>query len=80
MMKFAAFLATLSITALGISTIAWADPATQPAPTQQAAPTSQPAAHFPTPAELLAKMKAAREKEDAEAKVALFDLSDGIAE
>jgi protease-4 len=42
-------------------------------------PASQPA-HYPTPSELLAKMKAAREKEAAEAKVALFDLSDGVSE
>jgi protease-4 len=57
--------------ALAICAFVLADPATQSA--------SQPA-HFPTPSELLAKMKAARDKEDAEAKVAFFDLSDGISE
>jgi protease-4 len=67
MMKFASFIAALSICAIVLG-----DP--------DHAPTSQPATHFPTPSELLAKMKAAREKEDSQAKVAMFDLSDGIAE
>jgi protease IV len=50
-----------------VCAFALADPATQPT-------------HFPTPSELLAKMKAAREQEDGEAKIAFFDLSDGISE
>jgi protease-4 len=54
-------------TALALCASVLADPATQPT-------------HFPTPSELLAKMKAAREKEEGQAKVALFDFSDGISE
>ena len=42
------------------------------------APASQ--AHFPTPAELIAKMRQQKEKEDSKLKVAYFDLSRPVTE
>lgn len=59
-----------------------ADSATKPASapaTTQATP-SAPSAKFPTPAELVAKMKAMRQAKDAALKVAYIDLSTPIVE
>jgi protease-4 len=68
----AAAATTASTTALAATTPAATEPSASAAPA--------PARHFPTPAELIAKLKAAREKEAAQPKVALFDLSEGISE
>jgi protease-4 len=70
MTRFTSFVAASLLCSLAL-----ADPATKPSADAASRPT-----HFPTPSELLAKMKAAREKENSESKVAFFDLSDGIAE
>ena len=54
-------------------------PATQP----DSSPTTRPASKFPTPAELMAKIKAAQKKNDDDddlPKVAYFDLSDPVTE
>lgn len=54
-------------------------PATQP----DDAPSTQPADKFPTPAELMAKIKASQSKDDqnqALPKIAFFDLSEGVVE
>ncbi len=66
-------------------------PATQPAQHARATPETQPATQtstqpavaqqkFPTPAELIAKMRQEKEKEDARAKVAYFDLNQPVIE
>ena len=57
-----------------------ADATTQPTTNLIRKATTKPAKHFPTPAELVAKMKAAQAKQDAASKVAYFDLSSGVAE
>lgn len=59
--------------------VAFADAATQPA-TSAPAPATTQATKFPTPAELIAKMKAMRQQKDAMLKVAYIDLSAPIVE
>ena len=56
-----------------------ATPATQPS-MDGADPEAKTANKFPTPAELMAKIQAAQKKEDAEPKVAYFDLSGQMGE
>ena len=56
-----------------------AKPATKPAATPATSPTTQ-ASKFPTPAELVAKMKEMRKERDAMLKVAYIDLSTDIVE
>src|SRR5689334_20025266 len=80
MMKFA-FAVALSLTAV----VVFAKPSTQPwrGASATTRPTTAPAAataKLPTPAELIEKMKAMKEKKAAAPKIAYFDLSRRITE
>src|SRR5437867_6258028 len=58
-------------------------PATGPTPPPATAPSTQQvnaATKFPSPAELVKRLKAAAKEEDAKTKVAYFDLSGRISE
>src|SRR5205823_11766857 len=58
-------------------------PATGPTPPPATAPSTQQAnaaSKFPSPGELVKRLKDAAKEEDAKTKVAFFDLSDKISE
>jgi len=62
------------------SALAIGKPATQPAPTTAPLAVTQPATHFPTPAELVAQLKKKQGEVAKQPKVAYFDLSQPLAE
>lgn len=73
-------LASLLCTSIALSSIASAKPATQPSATQPSdAPATQPS-KYPTPTELMEKIKRKRAEQAALLKVAYFSLNKPIAE
>jgi protease IV len=74
----------LSLILCLLASIAVAKPTTEPSATklnkQNKPVPATTQAHFPTPAELIAKMKAAQKKLDAQPKVAWFDLASHVTE
>ena len=78
-------LATMSLLcAVGFAPLAWAKPTTVPSTNPAESPLKELReeikADLPSPAELMRKMKEAKEKRSQQAKVAFFDLSEPVVE